>query len=99
MKPLSPSSQPSPLKGEGGSGSFDPIAKGTSPEGEGVRPSPKGNTNNKVLSFPIGKEDNGPAPVDAKATRSSLDGRFLAASDLIRASSVAASLTSYRHSP
>jgi hypothetical protein len=42
MKLLSPSSQPSPLKGEGGSGSIDPIAKGTSPEGEGFPLSPKG---------------------------------------------------------
>jgi hypothetical protein len=46
MKPLSPSSQPSPVKGEGGSGSIDPIAKGTSPEGEGFRPSPKGTLRN-----------------------------------------------------
>ena len=40
--PLSPPSQPSPLKGEGGSGLLTLSQKETSPEGEGFPPSPKG---------------------------------------------------------
>ncbi len=40
--PLSPSSQPSPLKGEGGSGLLTLSQKESSPKGEGFPPSPKG---------------------------------------------------------
>jgi hypothetical protein len=39
---LSPSSQPSPLKGEGGSGLLTLSQKESSPKSEGFPPSPKG---------------------------------------------------------
>jgi hypothetical protein len=54
-KPLSPLSQPSPLKGEGGSGSWTLSQIFASPQGEGFPPSPRQElTAGPVETFPSG---------------------------------------------